>query len=140
MRGTEIETLLRDQGQRYWRRFAPTPELPAKVTLIVEGVRLRGRAVHDISLGGLAIGLRFYDKRRIAILQPVHLELVVADDVPIRLQGRVHHLQTRQSFLTESVTAGLRFDENLAYLHGRTAIARYLLKLARLEVGLRKAS
>ena len=124
---------LRDSGQRYWRRFTPTADLPARVTLVAAGGRLTGREVFDLSLGGLGLRLKWRDPSRIAVGTSMHVELELMGGVPLRFRAKCMHMQKKKERLIAHWDAGLMFENNLAYAQAKSRIATYLLKLERRE-------
>jgi hypothetical protein len=124
---------LRDSGQRYWRRFVPPPDLPARVAIVANGGRIGEREVIDMSMGGLGLRLRWRDHTRIEIGVTMHIELSLLGGVPLQVQAKCMHMQRTKDGLFHHWVAGLMFDTNLAYTKAKPTMARYLLKIDKAE-------
>jgi hypothetical protein len=122
---------LRDAGQRYWRRFSPPSDLPARVAIVTATGRIGERRVYDFSLGGVGLALKWRDPRSLEIGVPLHIELSLMGGVPVHLQARCMHLQKKKDGLFSSWVAGLQFENNAAFARAKPIMARYLLRVAR---------
>jgi hypothetical protein len=118
---------LLDDGERLYRRFTPTAEMPATVELwLGRGGKLRSRGVIDISLGGLGFPLRFREHRIIDVGSTILIKLKLAN-TELSLNGVLAHLYCSTGRLFSSWQVGISLASDDQFVRSRPKLIRYLL-------------
>ncbi len=119
------------EGSRHYRRLKPTPDRPARVSVVCSDSRgLKPRTPDDLSLGGVGFLTRSLESRRLAVGDDVVVCLTVLER-RVRIPARVCHIRHQGPGLFGSRSVGLAFDLDRAPVSAGRTLARYLSGLAR---------
>lgn len=121
---------LRDPGRREYRRLVPSVALPAQITVAgASGWRLVQRVPRDLSLCGVGLSLRWWERGRVVIGESVTLSLTIPQGV-FQLSGTAVAMDPVRRGLVTSRSLGIQLTSDSDYGAAQPSLCQYLLSLA----------